>query len=88
MYYFQEDDRIMQALSDSENESDNVNQSDMTQWAKQAVQTKWKRHRTCYLMKGVAVCREEFIHVYGQESSYSFRCYTFLILSESYFIAS
>ena len=42
-----------------------VNQSDVTQWAKQAVQIKRKPHRTSYLMKGVAVCSEAFIHVYG-----------------------
>ena len=40
-----------------------VNQSDLTQWAKQAVQTKQKPHRTCYLLNGIAGCREAFIHV-------------------------
>ncbi|XP_071211410.1 uncharacterized protein [Salvelinus alpinus] len=42
-----------------------VNQSDLTQRAKQAVQTKRKRHRTSYLVKGVPVCRDAFIRVYG-----------------------
>ena len=65
MDYFQEYDRTILALSDYENVSDDVNQSDLTERANQDVQTKWKRHRTSYLLKGVAVCGEAFIHVYG-----------------------
>ena len=51
MDYFLEYDRAMLTLSDYENESD-----------EQAVQTKW--NRTSYLIKGVSVCGDTFIHVY------------------------
>ena len=40
-----------------------VNQSDLTQRAKQAVQTKRKR-QDVYLLKRVAVCCEAFNYVY------------------------
>ena len=46
-------------------EVDRVLKSLGTQRAKQAVQTKRKRHRAFYLIKGVIVCHEAFIHVYG-----------------------
>ncbi|KAM9421868.1 uncharacterized protein ACWYII_021765 isoform 2-T2 [Salvelinus alpinus] len=40
-----------------------------------SVQTKQKRHWTSYLMKGVAVCCEAFIHVYGTRLTLLHRSY-------------
>jgi hypothetical protein len=58
MDYFQEDDFCGIAHGQCEPEW-------LDKRAKQAVQTKRKLHRTSYLMKGIAVCCEAFIHVHG-----------------------